>query len=97
MSLFWLQCPKPQKCYEVKYLNLQNFSVGVKLWEWNNFFVSVFFVYFLSIAKYDRAVLLVTLKPKKKKNLTQLKLFTSSTIVSKSKYINTAWGHMISL
>lgn len=67
MSLFWLQCPKPQKCYEVKYLNLQNFSVGVKLWELNNFFVSVFFVYFLSIAKYDRAVLLLTLKPKKNK------------------------------
>lgn len=70
MSLFWLQCPKPQKCSEVKYLNLQNFSVGVKLWEWNNFFVSVFFVYFLSIAKYDRAVLLVTLKQNKKKSLT---------------------------
>lgn len=66
MSLFWLQCPKPQKCYEVKYLNLQNFSRGKTL-EMEFYFVSVFAVFFLSIAKYDRAVLLVTLKQQTKK------------------------------
>lgn len=60
-------------------ISICKISLGVKLWEWNSFLFLCFFVFFLSIAKYDRAVLLVTLKPKKSHTVKAIHLKHYST------------------